>query len=68
MALDRPARPVAAELAEHGILTDGGDFYAVRALAALGVPEDHGVLRFSFTHYTSAQEIDQLITALDRVL
>lgn len=68
VALDRPARPVAAELAEHGILTDGGDFYAVRALAALGVPEDHGVLRFSFTHYTSAQEIDQLITALDRVL
>ena len=68
VALDRPARPVAAELAEHGILTDGGDFYAVRALAALGVPEDHGVLRFSFTHYTSAQEIDQLITALDSVL
>ncbi len=27
MGLNRPAEPVAAELAKHGIMTGGGDFY-----------------------------------------
>lgn len=68
VALDRPALPVAAALAEHGIMAGGGNFYAVRPLAALGVPADQGVLRLSFVHYTSAEEVGQLIGALDRVL
>lgn len=69
MGLNRPAEPVAAELAKHGIMTGGGDFYAVRALKAVGIdPVKQGVLRVSFTHYTSQGEIDQLLEALDRVL
>lgn len=68
ISLNRPGREVAEELIQYGIMTDGGDFYAVRALAAMDVPEEFGVLRFSFTHYTSAQEIDQLIAGLNRVL
>lgn len=69
MALNRAAEPVAAELAKHGIMTGGGDFYAVRALEAVGIdPVKEGVLRVSFTHYTSQGEIDQLLEALDHVL
>jgi selenocysteine lyase/cysteine desulfurase len=34
----------------------------------LGIDPAHGVLRFSFLHYTSPAEIDQLIKALDQVL
>jgi selenocysteine lyase/cysteine desulfurase len=69
MALNRPAEPVAAELAKHGIMTGGGDFYAVRALEAVGIdPVKEGVLRVSFTHYTSQGEIDQLLKALAQVL
>lgn len=68
LALNRPAGPVAAELAQHGIMAGGGDFYAVRALGALGVDPDQGVLRLSFTHYTRREEIDQLLDALDKVL
>lgn len=68
VALDRAALPVATALADHGIMAGGGSFYAVRPLAALGVPADHGVLRLSFVHYTSEAEITQLITALDQVL
>ncbi len=68
VALDRPALPVAAALADHGIMAGGGNFYAVRPLAALGVPAEHGVLRLSFVHYTGRDEIDRLIAALDRVL
>ena len=60
---------IAAKLAKHGIMTGGGDFYAVRALEALGIdPTKEGVLRVSFTHYTSQGEIDQLLEGLDHVL
>ncbi|MFV1600254.1 MULTISPECIES: aminotransferase class V-fold PLP-dependent enzyme [unclassified Phaeobacter] len=68
LALDRPAEAVAGELAEHGIMAGGGDFYALRALNAMGVSTVDGVLRLSFTHYTSKKEMTQLIEALDRVL
>ena len=69
MALNRPAEPIAAKLAKLGIMTGGGDFYAVRALEALGIdPTKEGVLRVSFTHYTSQGEIDQLLEGLDHVL
>ncbi|MBO9449634.1 aminotransferase class V-fold PLP-dependent enzyme [Tropicibacter sp. R16_0] len=69
LGLNRPAEPVAAELAKHGIMAGGGDFYAVRALQAMGIdPENQGVLRLSFTHYTSKDEVNKLIEALDHVL
>lgn len=59
---------VAHMLAAHGIMAGGGDFYAVRALAAQGANPEHGVLRLSFVHYTTKAEVDQLIHALDQVL
>ncbi len=68
VVLDRPAGEVAAELAPHGINAGGGDFYAVRALQAMGVDPGHGVLRMSFVHYTTQAEVDRLIRALDYVL
>ena len=66
--LGEPAAPVAARLAEQGIMCGGGDFYAVRPLAAQGVDPEQGVLRVSFTHYTSEDEVDRLIKALDHEL
>jgi cysteine desulfurase family protein (TIGR01976 family) len=68
VALNRPAREVAQELAQHGIMCGGGDFYARRALEAMKVDPDHGVLRLSFTHYTSPAEIEQLLQALHKTL
>ena len=64
----RPGEAVAADLAQHGIMAGGGDFYAVRALRAMGVDPAHGVLRLSFVHYTTEEEIDRLLQALDRIL
>jgi selenocysteine lyase/cysteine desulfurase len=66
--LGRDPLPVVSALAAHGIMTGGGDFYAVRVLQAMGVDPDVGVLRLSFTHYTSDAEITQLLSALDAVL
>lgn len=68
VALNRPGAAVAAELVQHGIMAGGGDFYAGRALQGMGVDPDQGVLRLSFTHYTTKAEIDRLISALDRVI
>ncbi|MDU8929207.1 aminotransferase class V-fold PLP-dependent enzyme [Alisedimentitalea sp. MJ-SS2] len=59
------AEPVAAKLASHGVMAGGGDFYAVRALKAMGADAEKGVLRLSFVHYTSEPEIEQLLRALD---
>jgi cysteine desulfurase family protein (TIGR01976 family) len=68
VALDRPGATLAEELAPHGIMAGGGDFYAVRALSALGIDPGHGVLRLSFVHYTSKTELDRLLRALDQLL
>ncbi len=68
VALHGAAEPVAERLAKHGINCLGGDFYAVRPLEAMGVDLDRGVLRMSLTHYTSADDVSRLITALDAEL
>ncbi len=56
------------KLAPLGIMAGGSDFYAVRALEAMGVDPAKGVLRLSFVHYTSKAEIDKLLEALEKVL
>lgn len=68
IACERRGEDLAAALAPHGIMAGGGDFYAVRPLQAMGIDPAHGVLRMSFVHYTSREEIDRLIGALDAVL
>ena len=68
VALDRAAEPVSQALGRDGIACWGGDFYAVRPIAAMGIDLDKGVLRMSAAHYTSADDVARLIAALDRVL
>lgn len=68
LALNRPGEEVAAELALRGINCGGGDFYAQRPLQAMGVDMERGVLRLSFVHYTTREDIDQVIAALDEVI
>ncbi|MHA6729026.1 aminotransferase class V-fold PLP-dependent enzyme [Devosia sp. A369] len=68
LGLSEPGAAVATRLAKHGIMAGGGHFYAYRLLEAVGIDPTHGVLRLSFTHYTSPEEIQQLIAALDAEL
>src|SRR5690606_32155774 len=46
----------AERLARHGIMASGGHFYSYRLVEALGVNPGVGVLRLSFTHYTSPED------------
>jgi selenocysteine lyase/cysteine desulfurase len=64
----RHPQDVAVALSEHKVMAGAGDFYAVRLIEAMGQPADPGVLRLSFVHYTSAADIEQLVTALDATL
>lgn len=56
------------KLAEHGVGCAHGHFYAARLVERLGVPLGTGVLRLSFVHYTSDEDVSQLIGALTRIL
>jgi selenocysteine lyase/cysteine desulfurase len=66
--LGRPAEPVAAALAGHGIIAGGGHFYAWRPLESLGIDPQQGVLRFSLLHYTTHEEVSRALQALDAML
>jgi selenocysteine lyase/cysteine desulfurase len=68
VALDRPAEPVSVALGGLGINCWAGDFYARRPLEAMGVDLEKGVLRMSAVHYTSAEDVARLVSALDKVL
>ena len=64
----RSSHEIAAELAKMNIGVGAGDFYAYRLVKALGYDMDDGVVRASFVHYTSPEEIQRLIEALDTLL
>lgn len=55
-------------LVKHNLMLGMGNFYAHRPLIDMSIPVDPGVIRISFLHYTSEQEIDQLIYGLENSL
>lgn len=68
LRVERPAAHLAGMLSRHNVGVGGGHFYAWRLLEALGITPAHGVLRLSFVHYTTPEEITRLIAALDAEL
>jgi selenocysteine lyase/cysteine desulfurase len=59
---------LARSLAGFKLGVGAGHFYAYRLIEALGVDIDDGVVRASFVHYTSEQEVNRLMEALDSLL
>jgi selenocysteine lyase/cysteine desulfurase len=57
-------KKVYASLIEHKLMLGLGNFYAFRPLMEMQIPTDPGVIRISFVHYTSKEEIEQLIKGL----
>ncbi len=68
LPLRRPVPDVFVALVQQKIMCGSGNFYGVRPLRAMDIPDDPGVIRLSFLHYTSAAEIDQLLQALEVAL
>jgi cysteine desulfurase family protein (TIGR01976 family) len=65
---DRDPADIAAELARRKIGIGNGNCYAYRLMQALDIPPEQGVVRLSFVHYTSNDELTGLIEALDSIL
>ena len=59
---------MAEALTALNIGVGNGNCYAYRLMQALAIEPGAGVLRMSFLHYTSCEEIQQLIDALETVL
>ncbi len=64
---DSPA-VVAQALVDRGIQTASGHFYAHRVLSGIDIDPDRGVVRVSWVHYTSPEDIALLQTALADIL
>ena len=62
------AGAVPALLEARGVVANAGDFYAPRALQALGIPPGEGVVRCSLVHYNSLDEVERLARALDGIV
>lgn len=54
-------------LADHGINTWNGHFYAIRAMEVLGLQEKGGVTRCGISMYTSEEDVAYLIDTLKKM-
>lgn len=66
--LGRSPEEVVADLIERRVMCGSGHFYAARVLDGLDVDPERGVVRVSWVHYTSPEDVARLLTALDDVL
>lgn len=65
---NRSIDAVFAVLTDKKLMTGQGHFYGVRPLLGMNIPIETGALRLSFLHYTTSDEIRQLIDGLAAAL
>jgi len=61
-----PAAVVASHLASAGVNAPAGNFYAIETSRHLGLG-DNGAVRAGIAPYTNADDVDRLLTALNRL-
>lgn len=66
--LKKSSDAVAAAMQKAGIGTENGDFYAPRAVQALGLEDDGGVIRISLLHYNTPKDVERILVSLDQAL
>ena len=62
------AGKIAGEMDAYKIAIRYGDFHARRLAEYLELTDNNGCVRVSMTHYNTLDEVDALVTALDKVL
>ncbi|HEU4672240.1 MAG TPA: cysteine desulfurase-like protein [Candidatus Limnocylindrales bacterium] len=60
-------RQAAASLGRLAINAWDGDFYAQALIERLGLHEAGGVLRLGIVHYTTEEEVERVLDAVDRI-
>jgi cysteine desulfurase family protein (TIGR01976 family) len=58
------ADEAARRLLATGLYVWSGHYYAVNAMARLGVLDEGGLIRIGFAHYNTSQEVDRVLEAL----
>ena len=62
------SKKILRSLAKEGIAVSNGHFYAKRLVEAMGVKNsEDGVVRVSMAHYNTDEEVERLITAMDKI-
>ena len=64
----KSSREITAAVDATGLAIRHGHMYAWHLCKALGLEEDDGVVRVSFVHYNTIQEIDRLIEVFEEIL
>ena len=64
---DLPPRVVAEKLAQEGIYSWDGNYYAINVTERLGVENNGGMIRVGATHYNTLQEVEHLKEALLKI-
>ena len=64
LPLKKSVTDVVAALEKERLMVGSGNFYGVRPLKAMKINLDPGVIRMSFIHYTTLDEIEHLIRGL----
>lgn len=63
-----PPRALAQGLAQRGLFTWNGNYYALGLTERLGLEASGGMLRIGLVHYNTRQEIDRLVAALGEMI
>lgn len=61
---DHPPKSIASFLAERGIFTWDGNYYALNLSERLQVEQKGGMLRIGLVHYNTMEEVERLLSAL----
>ena len=61
---DHSPKAIAEFLAERGIFTWDGNYYAINLTERLRVEEKGGMLRIGLVHYNTLEEVERLLSAL----
>jgi cysteine desulfurase family protein (TIGR01976 family) len=62
-----PAPEISRYLADAGIFTWAGNFYALAVTERLGLEDQGGLLRVGIAHYNTAEEVGRLLEAMGRL-
>jgi len=65
---DKRSDEITRAVDKHEIGIRYGDFYAARLIDTLGLRPNNGVVRASFVHYNTLNEVNRLVDILDSVL
>lgn len=63
----RGPREVSEALAERGIFTWDGNYYALALMERLGLEESGGAVRIGFCHYNTHEEVDRVLAELSEL-